>query len=211
MMIKINKEIISDLLYCESKPILEIKIEYPQIEGHVTAKAERAFNSYYENEAKALNLRARNEIYRQALRDCKYARKNAYPFNIYSFIRTFNETFLSCKYASLYTDLYLYTGGAHGNTERKGYTWCLTNGRRMTLSEFFPKGMDYRKEILRQVKEQIAADQEGLYFENADKLAEQNFNPSNFFLTPDGIAIFYPLYTIAPYYVGIPVFIIKDC
>ena len=40
------------------------------------------------------------------------------------------------------------------------------------------------------------------------RLLRRSFDPERFYLTPEGIAVFFPLYAIAPYAEGIPVFLI---
>lgn len=205
MNVEISAESIKDLLFYETKPVLEINITYPQISGHLYQITEKNFNFFYLYSARALNFRARNDLYRQAVQQYKYSKHNGFPFNLFTIMQTYEVTYLTNKYASLYIDIYTYTGGAHGMTERTGYTWNLKNGSRMTLSDFFHRNSNWRIYALKEVQKQIKQDPQ-LYFENAEQLAVKYFDPRNFYLSNNGITIFYPLYTIAPYASGIRTF-----
>ena len=44
------------------------------------------------------------------------------------------------------------------------------------------------------------------YLDGWRRRLRQQFNPMRFYLTPEGIAFFYPMYAIAPAAEGIPVF-----
>ena len=44
------------------------------------------------------------------------------------------------------------------------------------------------------------------YLDGWRRRLRQQFNPIRFYLTPEGLAFFYPMYAIAPAMEGIPVF-----
>lgn len=131
------------------------------------------------------------------------------PFESYlQYVVTYNAKAL----LSTYNDRYDYTGGAHGNTIRRSDTWSLKTGRVLPLSSFFPPNSDYVAVILKQIQEQAKINMEenpGIYFDNYPELILQYFNPKNYYLTENGIAIYYQQYEIAPYSSGIIVFEVK--
>ena len=47
MGVHIIKERSEDLLFSDNRPVLELSIEYPQIEGKVFYKTEESFNRFY--------------------------------------------------------------------------------------------------------------------------------------------------------------------
>ena len=51
----VAKETISDLLYYDGKPVLEVYIEYPQVDGPYKKTSEKNFNIFYVNKAKFEN------------------------------------------------------------------------------------------------------------------------------------------------------------
>lgn len=206
MKISMSGETIESLLYYENKAILELKISYPQIMGQLTQKSEYRFNNYYRTQARNLNRRARTEIYRKAVEDARFATRDEYDFTLHSFIRTFSAVRTEPRYTSVVFDQYQFSGGPHGFTVRTAETWDLSAGRRCPLSDFFLPHTAYKKIIIKYVRSQITEQkkrEEISFFEDPLRNALIHFNESNFYLTTNGISIFYPLYTLAPYHEGI--------
>ena len=129
------KETVSDLLYYDKKPVLELYIEYPQVSGPFSKFSEEKFNSYYLKKARRENRYARENVYFETVREYKALKKEGFPFMLNSYRSTFEEEFSSEKYVSLTFDLYTFTGGAHGFTERTADTWDMKRGERVGLSE----------------------------------------------------------------------------
>ena len=102
-------------------------------------------------------------------------------------------------FLSLFYDIYEYTGGAHGNTVRYGDTWDLAGGWPV------PFPVKNRKAVLStitaQAKDREAA-QPGTFFPGVEKNVRRYFSPVQYYLAATGIAVFYQLYTIAPYVAG---------
>ena len=209
MHVHITKQLIESLMYYKIKPVLEIRIEYPEISGNLQKVSEESFNKFYQIQSRIKNRRARNYYYKMAVRDFKASADNDYPFNMYTFYSTYDVTFLSDSIASLYFDEYVYTGGAHGNTERISNTWDLKDGRLKQLRDFFKPNFNYRAVMTDNIIKQInKSENREDYFPEYEKLVKQYFSDKNFYLSTDGFIIFYPLYTIAPYYMGIQTFLL---
>ena len=103
-------------------------------------------------------------------------------------------------------------GGAHGNTIRTSQTWDLQFGRMLNLSYFYQNNPNYIIDILKNINKQIAKQEKnnpGIYFDNYCQLVLETFNPENFYLTKDGIVIYFQQYDIAPYSSGIREFLIS--
>jgi hypothetical protein len=47
-----------------------------------------------------------------------------------------------------------------------------------------------------------------MYFDNYEQLVSTNFKANNFYLSREGLVIYYQQYDIAPYAAGIPTFVI---
>lgn len=112
---------------------------------------------------------------------------------------------------SLYADVFEYTGGAHGNTIRWADTWQIPSGVPRTLASFFPSRRLWRRQILSALSRQAAARMEGgetYYYDNWPERLKAFFDPDRFYLSEQGLHIYYPLYTLGPYAEGIPVFCI---
>jgi hypothetical protein len=150
-------------------------------------------------------------LYQMAMVEYEYSVVNNFPihqFEAYTdFFVTYNE---NCA-VSLYFDQYEYAGGAHGLTVRYSDTWNLQKSKRIDLNELFPGRADYREYIIEtidlQIQNQIAKG-EDYYFENYSQLVSENFKVNSFYLTPEGVVIYFQQYDIAPYSSGLPTFLI---
>lgn len=153
----------------------------------------------------------KNVLYPQSVKDF-LASTNNRPFNPYASALNYEVTYNENCFLSFYYDTYIFTGGAHGNTTRKSNTFSLLTAKPIRLDYFFNR-QNYKQyvltEILRQAK--INQSQEGgFYFDDYEKLIAKYFNPNNFYLTTEGVVIYFNQYEIAPYAVGIPEFLISN-
>jgi hypothetical protein len=131
---------------------------------------------------------------------------------MYDALMIFEVTYNQNNILSLFYDQYVYSGGAHGNTVRQSQTWNVRRGCQITLRNYGDDPVGLQAEILDRVREEIAlqiARGENMYFEDYPKLISDTFNPESFYLTPQGMVIYFQQYDIAPYASGIPVFVIQ--
>ena len=184
--------------------VLFLSIKYPQI-NIACANAEK-----YINKQIAMNINEYikyvNYLYDMAVEGYKNARTNNYPFNIYNAYMVHEITYNENCFLSMYIDKYEYTGGAHGTTERSSNTWELWNGVNLSLSNFFKPGTDYKRFLIEEITRQADYNNRKdpyLYFDDYRALIIKNFNEDSFYLTPDGITIYYQQYDIGPYVSGI--------
>ena len=96
---------------------------------------------------------------------------------------------------------YSFAGGAHGNTIAKALNFDIETGHVYTLPELFKPNSNYVKKISDIIKVQIKA-------RNMPTLGDfTEINPNqDFYIADRSLVIFFQLYEIAPYYVGIPYF-----
>lgn len=186
--------------------MLKYYIEYPCISN--SREPCFYFNNYNKNLALRIQNRAETELYNQAVQMYKYNKEHNYPIMVYEVYRNFVVTYMDLNYLSLYTDEYIFTGGAHGNTIRTSQTWNLLQCTMMKLCNFFNNNPYFLIDILKQINEQIAKEPD-IYFENTCNLVLDTFNSENFYLVPNGIVIYFQQYDIAPYSSGIREFKIK--
>lgn len=184
-------------------------IAWPAAGGDAPRLFARRFNEYYEREAQKRRRHAREAMYADALADYKFSQGKGYPFNPYELMQVFDVSYNSMPVLSLYFDVYQYTGGAHGMTERTGNTWDLHRCRMLEMRDLFARGYDYRGAILRYVEAEALRRQAGgeaQYFEGLAENVYKYFDERNYYLSCQGLNLFYPLYSLAPYYVGIQAF-----
>jgi len=147
----------------------------------------------------------------QAIEGYKYAQKNGYPFNFYEAYMQYTDTFNKNCLLSFYYDNYTFTGGAHGNTVRLANTFNLIDGANLPLSAFFKKGSDYKAKLLKNISVQAHknyTENPNIYFEDYHELIIKYFNEKSFYLTKEGLVIYYGQYDIGPYSSGIQEFLI---
>lgn len=185
------------------EPVMKYEINVPELWSS-TPGVQRV-NSVYAADLKAKESYCRGDFYKMAVQDATDAVENGFPVKEYEFLKTFDVTCNEECVLSLYHDTYVYSGGAHGNTERTSETWRFPEGRKITLESLMPKGAHYRAAIIARIIAVISRNPEP-YFDDYKKLVIESFKPESFYLTPDGIAFYFQQYEIAPYSSGIPVF-----
>lgn len=153
---------------------------------------------------------AQTELYREAIDHYRRSQQNNFPFFQFEAVQNFEITYNREPFLSMYFDQYTFRGGAHGETQRFGFTFNTSTGRQMELNQFFRSQgylREVHQEIIRQIRRQVAQNP-GIYFPDYERNVIRYFNEENYYLTRTGFAFFYPAYTIAPGATGIPVFIV---
>ena len=199
-------------LYYQGEVIVKYRIEYPEIINSYYNEGMQIFN--HENRKSALELKeyAEGELYEQAKQTYKFNKKNGYPIMVYELVRECNITYNQNQLVSLYCDEYIFEGGAHGNTLRKSQNWDLKIAQEIPLQAFSKGNPYFLIDILKQINKKIAEQIEsgvGSYFQEYCQLVLETFNLENYYLTPNGIVVFFQQYDIAPYSSGIPTFLVK--
>lgn len=209
---KIKMNTVEKELYYQGEVIVRYKIEYPEIITSYYNEGIQIFN--HENRKSALELKeyAEGELYEQAKQTYEFNKKNGYPIMVYELVRECNITYNQNQLVSLYCDEYIFEGGAHGNTLRKSQNWDLKIAQEIPLQTFSKGNPYYLIDILKQINKQIAEQIEngvGSYFPQYCQLVLETFNLENYYLTPNGIVVFFQQYDIAPYSSGILTFLVK--
>lgn len=100
--------------------------------------------------------------------------------------------------------IYEFTGGAHGVSVLKSFNYNLESGDELELSNIFKENVNYKSIINPYIKQQIEKNKD-LYF--TDKYGFKGIDDNqDFYLENDKLIIYFQLYEIAPYYIGIPKF-----
>lgn len=189
--------------------MVTLRIHSPQVRVPQSPQAQIGINSRIRTQTSDFAHYVSTTLYRQAIQEYKDFQTNQFPFRPYDAVLQYTVTWNRDNLLSTYRDQYEFTGGAHGNTLRASDTMSLKTGARLSLASFFPRGTDYRLLILRKIIKQAEKNYQSdpdIYFENYRDLIVQYFNPESFYLTPEGLAIYYQQYEIAPYSTGIVVF-----
>ncbi|NLA59331.1 MAG: DUF3298 and DUF4163 domain-containing protein [Firmicutes bacterium] len=178
----------------------ELKI--PVITGLSDAELERTLNAQWEREIKGFVdvIRAEAEAFHKEMGE---EVRHWLPFQAYV---DFKIGYLDERFVSLPIVYYSYTGGAHGLSFQESANVDLAEGLNLTLEDLFVPGYDFCTVIQTEVKRQRAANADW-YFD--ETMAETVILPHHpFYLTPQGVVVYFGLYEIAPYSTGIPEFVI---
>ena len=111
---------------------------------------------------------------------------------------------------SLYTDTVERCGGGR-LVLRRSETWDLSDGSLVPLSRLFPGGISWCRRLLGSVADRIRLQQEqGIagYHPDWKRRVRTSFSADRFYLTEEGLCLFYQMYAIAPAAEGVPVFIL---
>ncbi|HWQ79109.1 MAG TPA: DUF3298 and DUF4163 domain-containing protein [Anaerovoracaceae bacterium] len=209
--VTVEKIVIEDEMNYRDTPVLHYKIEYPQFHDPDYQNALDSINRWYRQRALDLQREYETGLYREAAELYDDSIANNFPFHMYDAATVYEITYNQDGLLSLYTDDYVYSGGAHGGTVRHSETWNIKNACRIYLYQYTGDPAAFRAEILKEIGDQIALQiqqGENMYFEDYPQLISEHFNPESFYLTPDGLVIYYQQYDIAPYASGMPEFII---
>lgn len=191
--------------------MLTLHIKYPIVSVHNNPRVTDKINNQISMQVNEYMKYAANTLYNQAMNTYIDSLKNDFPFYGYEAYMEYTITYNDNCFLSLYIDKYEFTGGTHGNTIRTSNTWELCTGESIDLYCFFEPHIDYThmiiQEIITQAEENVK-ENPGIYFDDYKDLIIKSFNPDSFYMSPNGITIYYQQYDIAPYATGIVEFTI---
>lgn len=199
----IKRFLLHEDYYFEGIKVVSYHIVYPQFIGQ-NPIFHKLNKQYYWNALKKKEY-CSNVLYPDAVQAFLQGSK-AFP---YEMIVTITITLQIEQIASFYQQEYLYTGGANGNTTRMSQTVNTLTGEILKLCDFFQNTENCETCIKNNIIKQIKTSHDlSNYFDNYQSLVEETFNPQNFYLTSEGVVVFFALYDIAPHSTGIPTFLI---
>lgn len=193
--------------YYRGTEVLNMEIEYPSVSGTGSGRTDRMINNRIKGQVNTFYDYVRNQLYRDAVDEYHTAMENNFPFREFSAVLAYNVTYNKNCHLSMFRDQFQYTSGAHGSTIKMSDTWNIRTGRLVPMADYFRPGADYKCIILNEAIKQANKDP-SIYFENYAQLMNQYFNPESYYLSDDGLVIYYQEYEIAPYTSGLPTFTI---
>lgn len=192
--VKVTSKVVKD-----SKPYLITELNIPVISGVKDSKIEESINKVLYNDA----TNFKNIIEASALENYNSLLKAGVEVTPFQAITKYNLHYLK-DYLSLIVTYYEYRGGAHGIYSVVPYNYNLKTGERLQIKDLFKEGYDYKSIINKEILAEISKNPDS-YFKDAFKSIKEN---TDFYLTKDGIVIYFQLYEIAPFAAGNPEFLI---
>ena len=182
--------------------IIEVNMQFPIFYGMKNIPTQKYINTMFFNHASEFM----QSIYDMAEQGFEDSKKYDFPFMQYAAWSQYDLHFLNERFMSLTMNYYQFTGGAHGLTVKTAYNIDLSTGKNLELRSIFSDDYDYSSVILKEVNMQMKKAEEGTFFSDSIERIE---NEQNFYLTEEGIVMFFQQYEIGPYCIGIPEFFIS--
>lgn len=198
-------------MYYKNNNIMRYTIKYPKLISDTYQTIAGKLNSLYRTKAVMYERANIMNLYQMAMVEYEYSVANNFPIRQFEAVVNFTVTYNQHCLVSLYFDQYEYAGGAHGLTVRYSDTWNLEKSKRHEMGDFFPHKNNYREYVLQVIDKQIEyriANEGAMFFDDYEKLKKENFKANNYYLTKEGLVIFFQHYDIAPYAAGLPTFTI---
>ncbi|MBU3209326.1 DUF3298 and DUF4163 domain-containing protein [Clostridium algidicarnis] len=201
-----------ELNYSNDKVEVDIKFPKIQLKGQSAKDTKAQLPDIKEDIALKINkeiedytMAFKNKVEKGAAEYKKQCDKGGEDFNIQVAQSDYKVTYNSDDILSIVIEYYEYTGGAHGMTYKINFNYYIDIGERIKLSSLFKEGFNYKEHVDKAIKEAMDKTPE-VYF--GDKFQGIN-DDTSFYITKEGVVIYFPLYEIAPYSTGIPEFIIS--
>lgn len=206
----INKKNIKKTICRDNTPVLKVNIEYPEISDG-TLKVNKIFTNFYynlaENYAKYCEDKLSKQIFLKNIRNDDFR-----PFGE---IMKYHITLNNSKYISVLLEI-THFDGYFSKTSRYSHVWDTEKGILLPCDYFLRKMKinvkTLRREVAKIIYERIKdGGEEFGYTEKRVRRYAMKTDPNNFFLTENGLAIWFDRDTLAPETEGFPTFIIKSC
>ncbi len=184
-------------------PYLQIKEKYIEKEKeniNVINKINNEIYNYIVNFKD--NIEKQSEEYKQEY-ESSY-KDSSLPKFVYEAYSEYDVTYNKDNLISIPILTYEFTGGAHGMSVLKSFNYNLKSGQELKLINIFKDNISYKSVINSYIKHEIEKNKD-LYFTGKDGFKGIDDN-QEFYLENDKLIIYFQLYEIAPYYVGIPKF-----
>lgn len=186
-----------------SNDYVSVNIYKPEIHVKNNTESERLINLKIENIVNGF----KNRVVEDSQKDNEFNKVNGLPIKQYVVNVNNSIHYNKDNILSLTLHLYSYTGGAHGSTSDVSLNMDTNTGNNGALKDFLRNNSGYDEIILNEIKKQVAKNPEMFFQEEVDKITKLAYN-QKFFITDDGVVVYFDEYAIAPYVAGRPQFLI---
>lgn len=195
----------------EDLPVLTASISLPAPAEGISSAAARRIRRYYQLQSRSFLRYCERWLLPAAEAEYRAALASSAPLPHAHAELEYHVTYQENGLWSLYTQSR--ERGADGRTllTRRGDTWDLSTGYPVPLTAFFPRRGGWKRHLFTTMEaEALRREAAGAvcWKENWRRSLRRRFNPENFYLTGDGLSLFYPMYALGPAAAGIPVFTI---
>lgn len=196
----------------EESEFFEAHLDYPyfQIKEKYEDKEKESIKSIYKINSDIYNyivsfkdnIKKQSEEYKKEYEISN--KESSLPKFIYEAYSQYDVTYNENNLVSIPILTYEFTGGAHGMSVLKSFNYNLKSGEELKLKSIFKDNVNYKSIINTYIKKEIKKNND-LYFTGKEGFKGID-DDQGFYLENDKLVIYFQLYEIAPYYVGIPKF-----
>ncbi len=189
-------------------------LRIPVIEGLRNTKLQSKLNSDFEKNIMEFS----NEVEKASREWEKEAKKQGWEIHPYDATTDFKVNYNDNNLLSISIDYYEYTGGAHGNCEKKTKNIDINTGKELALKDLFKDGVKYKDLINKEINTQIQStaqqmkkelEQEGVK-DKDDYVPYKDFkgisDKQTFYIEDGNIVVYFGVYEIGCYAEGMPEF-----
>lgn len=180
----------------EKNDHIQINLNIPHING--IKQNQKEINKQLKDRAQDFS----NGIKKMSDENYKESKKQGQKVIVYEASTNFNIEYVGENYMSMLVDYYSYTGGAHGSTLREAYNIDINTGKILSLKDIFKENYNYKEVINNLIKKYVDKDKDNYLIDDFKGIKENQ----EFYISQDGIVIYFQLYEIAPYSTGFPEF-----
>ncbi len=171
----------------------------------------RRIRSYYILQKKCFLKYCERDLLPWAKAEARAALENSSPTPYFQAELYARETYRGGRFWSLYIEQRELNMPGGTFARRWGDTWDMATGFAVPLSTLFPPRSRWRACIMETARNEIIRQEsrgEARYHPGWEKLLKKYWNPRNFYITRNGITVFWPMYAIAPAIEGVPAFVL---
>ena len=193
----------------EGLPVLRLELRLPQPPEACDDRVRRRIARYYQLQARACLHRCTHWLLPQAQAACAASLADGQPPLCFQVSLEHCITRNSDSLWSLFTQTRELTGAGPALLLRWGDTWDLRTGYLLSLPQFFPRKTPWKRLLLEHASSVMEAqERDGTACWRPDwrKQLRRRFDPRSFYLTEEGLCVFYGLFALGPAAEGIPVF-----
>ncbi|WP_054696397.1 protease inhibitor I42 family protein [Syntrophomonas palmitatica] len=177
-----------------------VDLDIPVLSGLSNQTVQKRINKLLENDAMTWKAGVEDD-FNDYVKECQMA---GFPVRPYEMVSKYTVCTKNSAFLSLYVDYYQYTGGAHGQTDRRAYNIDLKTGQVLDLRSLFVTNYDYKTVINKEIRKEIAKDPDNYFTgkEGFKGITKQQ----RFYIQDRKLIVYFNQYEIAPYAAGIPEF-----
>lgn len=189
-------------------PVLHAAVSLPEPVPALNAVCRR-IRRYYRLQGRAFIRYCQKFLLPLAQEEARAALAESRPLPEFRAELTYQVTYNAHGFWSLYTQVREHTQSGPDFLLRRGDTWDLNSGYPAALGDFFPRRSGWKRQLFAHTEQEALRRQRAgisRYRESLRGDLRRRFSARNYYLTEEGITLFYPMFAIAPAQEGIPVF-----